>query len=42
LGPDHGRFLALGGGAWFLGTARLVLTMVVLALLTGFALRIKP
>ncbi|WP_168349168.1 hypothetical protein [Rhizobium leguminosarum] len=35
------RLLALGGDA-FLGTASLVLTMAVLALLTGFVLRIKP
>lgn len=36
------RLLALGGGAWFIETASPVLTVVVLALLTGFALRIKP
>ncbi|WP_261330099.1 hypothetical protein [Rhizobium leguminosarum] len=35
------RLLVLGGGAWFIETASLVLT-VLLALLTGLALRIKP
>ncbi|MEI1246785.1 hypothetical protein [Rhizobium aouanii] len=35
------RLLALGGDAWFLGTASPVLTMVVLAVSTGFVLRIK-
>ncbi|NEI09317.1 hypothetical protein ELH42_14620 [Rhizobium ruizarguesonis] len=41
LSFDYDRLLALAGG-WFLGTANPVLTMVVLALLTGFVLRIKP
>ncbi|MBY5562597.1 hypothetical protein [Rhizobium leguminosarum] len=36
------RLLVLGGGAWFIETASLVLTVVVLALLTGLALRIRP
>ncbi len=42
FGPDHDKLLAPGGGTWFLGTANPVLTMVVLALPTGFVLRIKP
>lgn len=42
FGSDHDRVLALGGGAWLLGAANPVLTMVVLARLTGFVLRIKP
>ncbi|MGO8185250.1 hypothetical protein [Rhizobium leguminosarum] len=36
------RLLALGGGAWFLGTASPVLAMAVLALPIGFVQRIKP
>ena len=39
FGPDHDKLLALGGGAWFLGIANPVIYMVVLALITGFALR---
>jgi ribose transport system permease protein len=39
FGPDHDLLLALGGGAWLFGIANPVLYMIVLALLTGFALR---
>jgi ribose transport system permease protein len=39
FGPDHNKLLSLGGGAWFFGIANPVLSMTVLALLTGFVLR---
>ncbi|MBA5805876.1 hypothetical protein [Rhizobium changzhiense] len=39
---DHERPLALGGDAWFLGDRQPLLTVVVLARLTGFVQRIKP
>ncbi|NZD61454.1 hypothetical protein HX900_10030 [Rhizobium sp. WYCCWR 11290] len=40
-GLDHERPLACGD-AWFLGDRQPVLTVVVLARLTGFVQRIKP
>jgi len=39
FGPDQGRLLDLGGGAWLFGIANPVLYMVVLALIVGFVLR---
>ena len=39
FGPDHGRLLALGGGAWVFGIANPVLYTIVLALIVGFVLR---
>ena len=39
FGPDQAKLLALGGGAWVFGIPNPVLYMVVLALVTGFALR---
>jgi ribose transport system permease protein len=39
FGPDQAKLLALGGGAWVFGIPNPVLYMLVLALVTGFALR---
>jgi ribose transport system permease protein len=39
FGPDHAKLLFLGGGALFFGIANPVIYMIVLALITGFALR---
>jgi ribose transport system permease protein len=39
FGPDQAKLLALGGGAWVFGVPNPVLYMLVLALVTGFALR---
>ncbi|MBZ9822881.1 ABC transporter permease [Mesorhizobium sp. CA4] len=40
FGPDHQKLLALGGGAWVFGIANPVLYMIILALITGFILRL--
>jgi ribose transport system permease protein len=40
FGPDHQKLLALGGGAWVFGIANPVLYMIILALITGFVLRL--
>ncbi|TPI26565.1 ABC transporter permease [Mesorhizobium sp. B3-1-6] len=40
FGPDHQKLLALGGGAWLFGIANPVLYMIILALITGFILRL--
>ncbi|MBZ9764982.1 ABC transporter permease [Mesorhizobium sp. CA8] len=40
FGPDHQKLLALGGGAWVFGIANPVLYMILLALITGFILRL--
>jgi ribose transport system permease protein len=39
FGPDQGKLLALGGGAWLFGIANPVVYTLVLALITGFVLR---
>jgi ribose transport system permease protein len=39
FGPDHDKLLFLGGGALFFGISNPVIYMIVLALITGFALR---
>jgi ribose transport system permease protein len=39
FGPDHEKLLSLGGGALFFGISNPVIYMIVLALITGFALR---
>ncbi|MGV8830778.1 MAG: ABC transporter permease [Devosia sp.] len=39
FGPDQGRLLDLGGGAWLFGIANPVLYMIGLALIVGFVLR---
>src|SRR5271155_3969187 len=39
FGPDHAKLLFLGGGALLFGISNPVIYMVVLALITGFALR---
>ncbi|THD44647.1 MAG: ABC transporter permease [Bradyrhizobium sp.] len=39
FGPDQAKLLALGGGAWVFGIPNPVLYMLLLALMTGFALR---
>ncbi|MGV8855338.1 MAG: ABC transporter permease [Devosia sp.] len=39
FGPDQGRLLDLGGGAWLFGIANPVLYMIGLALIVGFTLR---
>ena len=39
FGPDQGRLLDLGGGAWLFGIANPVLYMIGLALIVGFILR---
>jgi ribose transport system permease protein len=39
FGPDHDKLLYLGGGALLFGISNPVIYMIVLALITGFALR---
>ena len=39
FGPDHGKLLYLGGGAFLFGISNPVIYMIVLALITGFMLR---
>jgi ribose transport system permease protein len=39
FGPDHGKLLYLGGGAFLFGISNPVIYTIVLALITGFTLR---
>jgi ribose transport system permease protein len=39
FGPDHGKLLYLGGGAFLFGISNPVIYKIVLALITGFTLR---